>query len=171
MSDKVELKELPHQFLMRKYKLTKQHLNADGKQMLTDLEKTLRLVSANAVKKGGNISLTPATQQKITTYDKMICMSIYDYLEDKEIASESQIEKVEEQLDDKREDVEEKMDDLYNEAKEELEEIKQEQAQQVEANEIQAETDAETESENEQTKENTDDKKDESVRIGFWDWE
>ena len=53
--NKVELKELPHQFMLRKYKLTTDVLSADGKQMLKDLDKTLRLVSTNAAKKGGYI--------------------------------------------------------------------------------------------------------------------
>ena len=172
--NKVELKELPHQFMLRKYKLTTDVLSADGKQMLKDLEKTLRLVSTNAAKKGGNINLTPATQQKITTYDRYIVDSILEYLEDKDKLTEAQADKVEEQMDDKREAVEEKMDDLYNEAQDTLEEIKeqtqtetqtnQEEVEATETDEVEAtETPTETPTE---TKE-----EDDKVRIGFWDWE
>jgi len=168
MSDKIELKELPHQYMFRKYGLNKSMLNADGKQMLTDLEKTLRLVSTNAAKKGGNITLTPATQQKIETYDRFICDTIYEYLEDNDKISEKQADTLEGQMDDKREVVAEKMDELYTEAQETLEQIKEETQNQVEETQAtQSENSAETSVETKEEKEDKDDR----VRIGFFDWD
>tara|TARA_R110000850_G_scaffold74863_1_gene163508 strand:+ start:1021 stop:1605 length:585 start_codon:yes stop_codon:yes gene_type:complete len=113
MSEAIDLKELPHQFLLKKYAINKNALSKDTKQLIADLEKTIRLVAINSKKKG-NINLTPATQQKISTYDRYICEGIYDYIEDEE--KEDNIIELEDDMQDKREVVEDKMEDAHNEA-------------------------------------------------------
>ena len=45
MSETLNFTELPHQFLLRKYSINPQVLNDDGKQMISDLQKTIKLVS------------------------------------------------------------------------------------------------------------------------------
>ena len=82
MSDNLNIKELPHQFLLRKYSLNKEVLSKDAKQLLTELDRTIRLVASKS--KDGNVKLTPATQQKISTYDRFICDQVFEYLEEQE---------------------------------------------------------------------------------------
>ena len=122
MSENLNLKELPHQFLLRKYSVNPEVLSTDGKQMIKDLEKTIRLVASKS--KDGNVNLTPATQQKISTYDRFICDSVFEYLDDQDKITEAQADKVEEQMDDKREVVEEKMEDIHQEEVEQNKKLK-----------------------------------------------
>lgn len=166
MSENINLKELPHQFLLRKYSVNPQVLGNDGKQMIKDLEKTIRLVASKS--KDGNVKLTPATQQKISTYDRYICDSIFEYLEEQDKISETQSEKVEDQMDDKRENLEDKMDEIHKEEVIEQEQIIAEKEQQ-DIKQPNTETEAETEvssADGEQQQ-----PKDDKVNIGFWDWE
>ena len=170
MSENINLKELPHQFLLRKYSLNPAVLPTDGKQLLKQLDQTIRLVASKS--KDGEVKLTPATQQKISTLDRYICDSIFEYLEEQDKISEAQADKVEEQMDDKREDLEDKMDEIHTE------EVK-------EANEIEAEAEAvaeaeakeTTQTENQETdpKANADGEEEvaeekKSDVLGFWDW-
>jgi len=167
MSENINLKELPHQFLLRKYSLNPQVLSTDAKQMIKDLDKTIRLVASKA--KDGNVNLTPTTQQKITTYDRFICDGVFEYLEEQEKLTEAQSDKVEEQMDDKREVVEDKMDELHTEAIEELEKIK-DQPEATEAPET-TETPEDEERSSADGEEGKPKDDQEKVNIGFWDWE
>jgi len=173
MSENINLKELPHQFLLRKYSLNPQVLSTDAKQMIKDLDKTIRLVASKA--KDGNVNLTPTTQQKITTYDRFICDGVFEYLEEQEKLTEAQSDKVEEQMDDKREVVEDKMDELHTEAIEELENKDKEIKSQPEATEAPETTETTETPEDEEISsadgEEQQPKDDESVKIGFWEWE
>jgi alpha-galactosidase/6-phospho-beta-glucosidase family protein len=178
MSENLNLKELPHQFLLRKYSVNPEVLSTDGKQMIKDLEKTIRLVASKS--KDGNVKLTPATQQKISTYDRYICDSIFEYLDDQDKITEAQADKVEEQMDDKREEVEDKMEDMHQE---EVEQIEQATAQaEAEATEKEIKETTPTQEETEPIVEATDEssqadgeeeqpKNDDKVNIGFWEWE
>ena len=170
MSENINLKELPHQFLLRKYSVNPQVLGNDGKQMIKDLEKTIRLVASKS--KDGNVKLTPTTQQKISTYDRFICDSIFEYLETQDKISETQSEKVEDQMDDKREDLEDKMDEIHKEeVVEQEQEVVEQQEQEIE--QPNTETEVETETETEVFSADGEDQqpKEEKVKIGFWDWE
>tara|TARA_R110000787_G_scaffold106693_3_gene214492 strand:+ start:534 stop:1046 length:513 start_codon:yes stop_codon:yes gene_type:complete len=170
MSENINLKELPHQFLLRKYSVNPQVLGNDGKQMIKDLEKTIRLVASKS--KDGNVNLTPATQQKISTYDRFICDSVFEYLENQDKISETQSEKVEDQMDDKRENLEDKMDEIHKEEVVEQEQIIAEQEQQ-EIEQPNTQTEAEAEAETEVNSADGEEQlpKDDKVKIGFWDWE
>ena len=164
MSENLNLKELPHQFLLRKYSVNPEVLSTDGKQMIKDLEKTIRLVASKS--KDGNVNLTPATQQKISTYDRFICDSVFEYLDDQDKITEAQADKVEEQMDDKREVVEEKMEDMHQEEVEQIEQDKSEATEQEikETNPPQNDTEAIADDSTEAKDE------EESVKMGFWEW-
>lgn len=174
MSDKLNPKELPHEFLLNKYKLSIDKLSKHTQQLKKDLDKTLHLVINRS--KDGKVNLTPQTQQKISTYDRYICDGIFEYLEEEEKISETQSEKVEEKMDEKREEVEEKMEDIAEEEKEEIIAEKEEQAQEEtpetpeEPEEVKEEEEPEPEP-NSADGEEKQEKKDDGVRIGFWDWE
>ena len=164
MSENINLKELPHQFLLRKYSLNPAVLPTDGKQLLKQLDQTIRLVASKS--KDGEVKLTPATQQKISTLDRYICDSIFEYLEEQDKISEAQADKVVEQMEDKREDLEDKMDELHNEELKEAKEI-----------EAEAELKETTPTENNETdpKPNADGEEElaeekKSDVLGFWDW-
>tara|TARA_R110002153_G_scaffold240474_4_gene395100 strand:+ start:1745 stop:2245 length:501 start_codon:yes stop_codon:yes gene_type:complete len=166
MSENINLKELPHQFLLRKYSVNPQVLGNDGKQMIKDLEKTIRLVASKS--KDGNVKLTPATQQKISTYDRFICDSVFEYLENQDKISETQSEKVEDQMDEQREDLEDKMDEIHKEEVIEQEQVIAEKEEQ-DIEQPNTETEAQTEVSSADGEEQQ--PKDENVKIGFWDWD
>ena len=189
MPNQIDLKELPHQFLMRKYALTKDVLSNDTKQLVADLEKTIRLVAINSKKKGGNINLTPATQQKISTYDRYICDGIYEHLEDKE--KEEDTTELEDDMEEKREVIEDKMEDAHNEAideKEKEQDIVSETEPKVDVEDEEVieftvepteEQIKDIEQDTNETKadtipkepENADEEKEETAKIGFWEWQ
>ena len=129
MSEAIDPKELPHEFLLKRHKLTIGELSAHTQQLKKDLDKTLVLVINRS--KDGNINLTPQTQQKISTYDRYICDGIFEYLEEQDELTEKQVETEEEKLETKREVVEEKMEKAHEEA---VEEKKEEEAK-IEAKE------------------------------------
>ena len=169
MSEKLNPKELPHEFLLNKYKLSIDKLSANTKQLKKDLDKTLHLVINRS--KDGKVNLTPQTQQKISTYDRYICDGIFEYLEEQEKQSESQIEKVEEKMDEKREEVEEKMEDIAEEQKEEILAEQEETEEQDQDEPTPEPTPEPTEEVNRGDGEEQQEKKDDGVKIGFWDWE
>ena len=73
----------------------------------------------------GNVNLTPATQQKISTYDRYICDGIFEHLEQQDKISEEQVDAEEVKLEEKREVVETKMEEAHEEALEETKETEE----------------------------------------------
>ena len=114
MSEQINVKEFPHTYLMKKYRLTKENLSSHTKQLLTDFNRVIRLVASKS--KDGNVNLTPATQNKLETYDRYICEGIFEYLEDSEKLSDAQSTQEEEQMEEKREVVVEKMEEMHEQA-------------------------------------------------------
>ena len=112
MSD-LNPRELPHDFLLRKYGLNISQLSNHTKQLKGDLDKTLRLILAKA-KNGSPLKITPATQSKIETYDRYICDGIFEYLETNDVITENQSETLEKQADAKRDEVVDKIDTENN---------------------------------------------------------
>ena len=114
MSEQINVKEFPHTYLMKKYRLTKENLSSHTKQLLTDFNRVIRLVASKSA--DGNVNLTPATQNKLETYDRYICEGIFEYLEDSEKLSDAQSTQEEEQMEEKREVVVEKMEEMHEQA-------------------------------------------------------
>lgn len=175
MSETLNPKELPHQFLLKKYKLEIGQLSNHTQQLKKDLDKTLHLVINRS--KDGNVNLTPQTQQKIATYDRYICDGIFEYLEEQEAISEKEVEVVEEKMDEKREEVEEKMEEAHEEAVAEKEEEAKEEPKAEEPKEEEPKAEEVEEVKAEETDPNYADgeeqqKEEEKVNIGgFWDWQ
>ena len=132
MSEKINVKELPHIFLLNRHNLSIDQLSAHTQQLKKDLDKTLVLVINRS--KDGNVSLTPQTQQKISTYDRYICDGIFEYLEEQDELSEKQVESEEKKVEEKREEVEEKMEEIHTEQVEEAK-VEEESEKQVEQKE------------------------------------
>lgn len=114
MSEQINVKEFPHTFLLKKYQLNKSVLSSHTNQLITDFNRVVRLVASRS--KDGNVNLTPATQNKLETYDRYICEGIFEYLEDAEKLSDEQSTQEEEQMEEKREEVVEKMEELHEDA-------------------------------------------------------
>ena len=95
--------ELPHELLMRRYGLKTEQLSSHTQQLKRDLDKTITLIVNKS--RNGQIQITPATQSKIDTYDRYICDGIFEYLEDKEVITETQSDSLETQMDSKRDEV------------------------------------------------------------------
>ena len=102
-----EVKELPHEVLLRRYGLNISELSNHTQQLKKDLDKTITFIVNKS--KNGNINLTPAVESKIETYDRYICDGIFEYLESKDVITEAQAEQLKDKADDAREDV---IDDL-----------------------------------------------------------
>ena len=102
-----EVRELPHELLLRKYGLNVSQLSAHTQQLKKDLDKTITFIVNKS--KNGNINLTPAVESKIETYDRYICDGIFEYLENKDVITEAQADALKDKADDIREDV---IDDL-----------------------------------------------------------
>ena len=102
-------RELPHEFLLRKYGLSINQLSNHTKQLKTDLDKTLRLILSKS--KNGNINITPTTQSKIETYDRYICDGIFEFLENNNVITENQSDTEEKRMDSKRDNVVDKMEE------------------------------------------------------------
>jgi hypothetical protein len=138
MSEQINVKEFPHTYLLKKYNLNSNELSSHTKQLLTDFNRVIRLVASKSA--DGNVKLTPATQNKLETYDRYICEGIFEYLEDAEKLTDSQSTKEEEQMEEKREEVADKMEKLHEEALEENKQktetappVEKEQEEEVEA--------------------------------------
>jgi hypothetical protein len=106
-----EVKELPHEVLLRRYSLNISELSNHTQQLKKDLDKTITFIVNKS--KNGNINLTPAVESKIETYDRYICDGIFEYLESKDVITEAQAEQLKDKADDAREDV---IDDLKDDA-------------------------------------------------------
>ena len=106
-----EVKELPHEVLLRRYGLNISELSNHTQQLKKDLDKTITFIVNKS--KNGNINLTPAVESKIETYDRYICDGIFEYLESKDVITEEQAEQLKDKADDAREDV---IDDLKDDA-------------------------------------------------------
>ena len=102
-----EVRELPHELLLRKYGINVSQLSAHTQQLKKDLDKTITFIVNKS--KNGKINLTPAVESKIETYDRYICDGIFEYLENKDVITEAQADALKDKADDIREDV---IDDL-----------------------------------------------------------
>ena len=102
-----EVRELPHELLLRKYGLNVSELSKHTQQLKKDLDKTITFIVNKS--KNGTINLTPAVESKIETYDRYICDGIFEYLENKDVITEAQADALKDKADDIREDV---IDDL-----------------------------------------------------------
>ena len=106
-----EVKELPHEVLLRRYGLNISQLSNHTQQLKKDLDKTITFIINKS--KNGKINLTPAVESKIDTYDRYICDGIFEHLESKDVITEEQAEQLKDKADDAREDV---IDDLKDDA-------------------------------------------------------
>ena len=102
-----EVRELPHELLLRKYGLNVSQLSTHTQQLKKDLDKNITFIVNKS--KNGTINLTPAVESKIETYDRYICDGIFEYLENKDVITEAQADALKDKADDIREDV---IDDL-----------------------------------------------------------
>lgn len=102
-----EVRELPHELLLRKYGLNVSELSNHTQQLKKDLDKTITFIVNKS--KNGKINLTPAVESKIETYDRYICDGIFEYLENKDVITHSQADSLKDKAKDIREDV---IDDL-----------------------------------------------------------
>jgi len=134
--------ELPHEVLLRRYGLNINQLSSHTQQLKKDLDKTLTLIINKS--RNGKIQMTPSVQSKIETYDRYICDGIFEYLEDKDVITESQSDSIESQMDDKRSSEMNKVDTSSSQS-----------------------TNQPT---NEPTKQSSGSSDSGNAKIGFWDW-
>ena len=148
-----EVRELPHELLLRKYGLNVSQLSNHTQQLKKDLDKTITFIVNKS--KNGNINLTPAVESKIETYDRYICDGIFEYLENKEVITEAQADDLKDRADDIREDI---IEDLKEDLKEDNNETSN----------VQSSTTNSTSS----TKSSSQGQEEEATgaKIGFWDW-
>jgi hypothetical protein len=106
-----EVRELPHEVLLRRYGLNVSQLSNHTQQLKKDLDKTITFIVNKS--KNGKINLTPAVESKIETYDRYICDGIFEFLENKDVITEAQATQLKDKADDAREDV---LDDLKDDA-------------------------------------------------------
>jgi hypothetical protein len=106
-----EVRELPHEVLLRRYGLNVSQLSNHTQQLKKDLDKTITFLVNKS--KNGKINLTPAVESKIETYDRYICDGIFEFLENKDVITEAQAEQLKDKADDAREDA---IDDLKDDA-------------------------------------------------------
>jgi hypothetical protein len=102
-----EVRELPHELLLRKYGLNVSQLSTHTQQLKKDLDKTITFIVNKS--RNGRINLTPAVESKIETYDRYICDGIFEYLENKDVITNAQADSLKNKANDIREDV---IDDL-----------------------------------------------------------
>ena len=102
-----DVRELPHEVLLRRYGLNVSQLSNHTQQLKKDLDKTITFIINKS--KNGKINLTPAVESKIDTYDRYICDGIFEHLESKDVITEAQAEQLKDKADDAREDA---IDDL-----------------------------------------------------------
>jgi hypothetical protein len=140
-----EVRELPHEVLLRRYGLNISELSSHTQQLKKDLDKTITFIVNKS--KNGNINLTPAVESKIETYDRYICDGIFEFLEKKEVITEAQAEHLKDKADDAREEV--------------IDDLKDDDQQGNNAQNIQSTNNSNS------TSSSSDEG---SVKIGFWDW-
>lgn len=134
--------ELPHELLLRRYGLNINQLSSHTQQLKKDLDKTLTLIINKS--RNGKIQMTASVQSKIETYDRYICDGIFEYLEDKDVITESQSDSIESQMDSKRSSEMNKVDTSSSQS-----------------------TNQPT---NEPTKQSSGSSDSGIAKIGFWDW-
>jgi hypothetical protein len=140
-----EVKELPHEVLIRRYGLNISQLSNHTQQLKKDLDKTITFLVNKS--KNGKINLTPAVESKIETYDRYICDGIFEFLENKEVITEEQAEQLKDKADGAREDV---IEDLKDDDTDDTNEP----------------TPVSKDIDNSNTSSNTSSE----AKIGFWDW-
>ena len=138
-----EVRELPHELLLRKYGLNVSELSNHTQQLKKDLDKTITFIVNKS--KNGKINLTPAVESKIETYDRYICDGIFEYLENKDVITEAQADALKDKADDIREDV---IDDL----KDDDDDTSNSQSTQSDSSS------------------NNSSNQEQGAKIGFWDW-
>ena len=102
-----EVRELPHELLLRKYGLKVSQLSTHTQQLKRDLDKTITFIINKS--KNGTINLTPAVESKIETYDRYICDGIFEFLENGDVITEAQAGQMKNKANDIRDNV---IDDL-----------------------------------------------------------
>jgi hypothetical protein len=152
--DNLDIRHLPHEFLLRKYGLKIEDMSSHTKQLKGDLDKTLTLLLNRA--KNGEVRITPATQSKIETYDRYICDGIFEYLEGQDVITEKQSDAEEKAMDDKRENVIDKMEESNKKEEPKKEEPKKEEPK--------------PSNQSNTTPPSEEKKKGGDVKIGFWNW-
>lgn len=151
-----EVRELPHEVLLRRYGLNISQLSNHTQQLKKDLDKTITFLVNKS--KNGKINLTPAVESKIETYDRYICDGIFEFLEDKEVITEAQAEHLKDKADDAREDV---IEDLKED---DIDESEQEDDSD-DSNDADKSAQKDSNVDNQSTSSSED-----SAKIGFWDW-
>jgi hypothetical protein len=106
-----EVRELPHELLLRKYGLKVSQLSTHTQQLKRDLDKTITFIVNKS--KNGTINLTPAVESKIETYDRYICDGIFEFLENGDVITETQAGQMKNKANDIRENV---IDDLKDDS-------------------------------------------------------
>lgn len=148
-----EVRELPHEVLLRRYGLNISQLSNHTQQLKKDLDKTITFLVNKS--KNGKINLTPAVESKIETYDRYICDGIFEFLEDKDVITEAQAEQLKDKADDAREDaIDELKEDGIDDSNENDDSDDAEKSAQKDSNV------------NNQSTASSED----SAKIGFWDW-
>ena len=102
-----EVRELPHEVLLRRYGLNVSQLSNHTQQLKKDLDKTITFLVNKS--KNGKINLTPAVESKIETYDRYICDGIFEFLENGDVITEAQAGQMKNKANDIRDNV---IDDL-----------------------------------------------------------
>ncbi len=152
-----EVRELPHEVLLRRYGLNISQLSNHTQQLKKDLDKTITFLVNKS--KNGKINLTPAVESKIETYDRYICDGIFEFLEDKDVITEAQAEHLKDKADDAREDA---IEDLKED---DIDDSKQDDDDSDDSNDADKSTQKDSNIENQSTSSSED-----SAKIGFWDW-
>ena len=106
-----EVKELPHEVLIRRYGLNISQLSNHTQQLKKDLDKTITFIVNKS--RNGKINLTPAVESKIETYDRYICDGVFEFLENKDLITEAQATQLKDKADNAREDA---IDDLKDDS-------------------------------------------------------
>lgn len=142
-----EVRELPHEVLLRRYGLNISQLSNHTQQLKKDLDKTITFLVNKS--KNGKINLTPAVESKIETYDRYICDGIFEFLENKDVITEAQADALKDKADDAREKV---IDELGDD-----DDSNDDSNNDKPANENTDSNDSSSQSNS-------------TAKIGFWDW-
>ena len=142
-----EVRELPHEVLLRRYGLNISQLSNHTQQLKKDLDKTITFLVNKS--KNGKINLTPAVESKIETYDRYICDGIFEFLENKYVITEAQADDLKDKADDAREKV---IDELGDD-----DDSNDDSNNDKPANENTDSNDSSSQSNS-------------TAKIGFWDW-
>ena len=140
-------KLLPYQKLLRENNIQESDLDRGTQQMISDLKKTLNMLYAQSQRKGINVQVSENTQNKIDTYDRHICNDIMDYLD--ELEEQKEAEKQEAQK----------------------EEAQKEEAQKEENSSSESHSQTTNSQISTHTNKETKDSNENSLKIGFWNWE